>query len=135
MDKLKVLVNCSNHPSSRWSNEQKKGWDVIIDVPFPDVPPDLDTESPEYQDILNDTKEKIIKAFAHAFPAGVDFQEYLMLQGEFSICYNLFKSRNIDFPGVIFAIPTTERIAEEVIKPDGTIEKKTVFKFVKWRFI
>ena len=133
---VKILVNCSNHPSAGWSIEQKSGWDVIIDVPFPDVPPHLDSNDQKYQEILIKTKDTIIKAFADApVPAGTDFREYLMLQGEFSVCYNLFKIRNIAFPNVTFVVPTTERVVEERVKEDGTVEKKVEFKFVRWRMI
>jgi hypothetical protein len=136
MKSTKVLVNCSNHPSSKWSEDQKYGWDIIIDVPFPEVSPYLDTNDQKYQDIIIMLKDAIIKAFANApVPAGVDFQEYLMLQGEFSVCYNLFKIRNIAFPNVTFVVPTTERVVEEIVKEDGTVEKKTQFKFIKWRMI
>jgi len=136
MKPTKVLVNCSNHPSIKWSEDQKYGWDIIIDVPFPEVSPYLDSNDLKYQRILVNLKDAIIKAFANApVPAGVDFREYLMLQGEFSVCYNLFKMRNIAFPTVTFVVPTTERVVEEVTNPDGTTEKKTTFKFVRWRTI
>lgn len=136
MKKLKVLVNCSNHPSERWSKEQRENWDCIIDVPFPDVPAYLDTNDRKYQEILIDTKCKIIKAFKNALvPEKTDFQKYLMLQGEFSLCYKLFQLKHIDFDGVIFVVPTTERVVEEVTKPDGTTEKRTLFKFVRWRIV
>jgi len=133
---IKVLVNCSNHPSSKWTEDQKYGWDIIIDIPFPEVSPYLDTSDQKYRGILVYLKDAIIKAFANApVPAGVDFQEYLMLQGEFSVCYNLFKMRNIAFPNVTFVVPTTERVVEKITKSDGTTKKKTQFKFIKWRLI
>ena len=136
MKSTKVLVNCSNHPSSKWSENQKYGWDIIIDVPFPEVSPYLDPNDLEYQEILTNLKDAIIKAFANApVPAGVNFKEYLMLQGEFSVCYKLFKMRNIAFPNVTFVVPTTERVVEEIVKEDGMVEKKTQFKFIRWRLI
>jgi len=132
----KVLVNCSNHPFSKWSEDQKYGWDVIIDIPFPEVNPYLDTNDTKYQNILINLKGAIIKAFINASTSvGDDFLEYLMLQGEFSICYKLFKIIKEEYPEITFVVPTTERVVEEVTKPDGTTEKKTTFKFVRWRII
>ena len=136
MKKVKVLVNCSNHPSNRWSAEQKENWDIITDVPFPEVPAYLDTLDRKYQEILADTRHRILKAFdSVTFPPDVEVQKFLMLQGEFSLCYKLFAERYYSFDEIVFVIPTTERVAEEVTKPDGTTEKKTTFKFVRWRIV
>lgn len=41
----KVFINCSNHPSERWSREQKQaaeGYGEIVDLPFPEVDPSWD---------------------------------------------------------------------------------------------
>lgn len=32
-----ILVNLSNHPSERWSDQQKFGFDQIVDIPFPEI--------------------------------------------------------------------------------------------------
>ena len=36
-----MFVNCSNHPSSKWSEKQikeAKKWGNVVDYPFPAVP-------------------------------------------------------------------------------------------------
>jgi len=34
-----ALINHTNHPSSKWSEKQKEGFDKIIDLPFPNISP------------------------------------------------------------------------------------------------
>jgi hypothetical protein len=131
----KVLVNCSNHSSVLWSEAQRGGWDIIVDVPFPDVKPHWDTLDPGYLDTLADLRKAIIMAFEDARQAGEDAEEYLMLQGEFSVCYSLFKERDVTFPRVRFVVPTTERVSVEETLPDGTTKKTQVFRFVRWRMV
>jgi len=136
MKKKKILVNCSNHPSVRWSEEQRAGWDVIVDVPFPDVKPHWDTLDKGYLDTLANLRGAILTAFENARQTG-DAEEYLMLQGEFSVCYSLFKERYTTFSGVRFVVPTTVRLSvipEETL-PDGTVRKTQVFRFVRWRIV
>jgi len=129
--KKKILVNCSNHPSSKWTDEQKEGWDVIVDIPFPNVSPYWDTLDRAYLDTLDDLRKKIIIAFEDVRKTGEDVEEYLMLQGEFSLCYFLFR----EITGVRFVVPTTERISTEETLPDGSLRKTQVFRFVRWRII
>jgi len=133
--KMKILVNCSNHPSTKWSEEQRKGWDKIVDVPFPNVDPKWDTKDKPFLETVNRLKEEILTAFEDARPTGTDAEEYLMLQGEFSICYTLFTERTTTFRGIRFVVPTTERVTQEEMLPDGTVRKTQVFQFVRWRII
>lgn len=121
---MKILINHSNHPVEKWSEEQKAGWDKIVDLPFPAIDPHADME--EIEKIALENFKKIREI---AVREGADKNSiYVMLQGEFSYCYTLFHSiRNL----FLIAIPTTERVVEE--KPDGS--KVSVFKFVRWRFL
>lgn len=126
----KILINCSNHPSKVWESDMKKGWDKIIDIPFPNVPPDLEVDSDEF--IL--LQDNIIAKYYEITDDYIGDKIYLMLQGEFSICYNvvLWLSQQADI-SLILAIPTTKRETIESQKEDGSVEKRVVFKFVKWR--
>jgi len=133
MGKKMILVNCSNHPSSRWSEEQKVGWDVIVDVPFPDVKPH--TSDQGYLDTLADLRRRILMAFEDARQAGEDAEEYLMLRGESSVCRTLLRERHVTFPRVRFVVPTTERIPVKETLPDGTIRKTWVSLFGGWRVV
>lgn len=133
-NRMKLLINISNHPSSKWAEEQKSGWDMIVDIPFPDIPPELGAEDKEYQDLLNKTLMAINANVANAemllYPEKVDV--YLMVQGEFSFCYSLVSAMRWTCRIVI---PTTKREAVEEIQPDSSVKKTTIFKFVRWREI
>jgi len=131
----KILVNCSNHPSTRWGEEQRQGWDVIVDVPFPEVKPHWDTLDRGYLDTLANLRKAIVEAFEDAMQAEEDAEGHLMLQGEFSVCYELFKERFATFSRVRFVVPTTERVSVEETLPDGTTKKTQVFRFVRWRIV
>lgn len=123
----KVLINISNHKSADWSQEQKALWSRIIDYSFPNVSPqasikDLDDEADEFL--------RIVTQHAKIESGNI----YVCLMGEFTLCYLLYEKLNrLIVPSIKFAIPTTDRIVEEQINPDGTTIKKSVFKFVQWR--
>jgi len=124
----KVLINVSNHPSEAWSQEQKAGWDEIFDIQFPAVNPNLDTLDAEYQNIELELKRKIYQKRVDIYRMfGEKTHIGLCLQGEFSLCYRLFKQLHDAFR---FYIPTTERT---VVEKDNT--KTSVFKFVRWRVV
>lgn len=127
----KTLLNITNHPSKGWSNEQREGWDRIIDIPFPSVSPHLNANDREYMGIVMGLLEEIVKVIRQH----MEDELYICLQGEFSICYKVFEScRKADYP-VAFAIPTTERVVEEIVLPDGTTKKNVTFRFVRWRLM
>lgn len=122
---MKVLVNYTNHSSANWTDKQREGWDIIIDIPFPQIPANhsADDVAP-----LADTAKNILTEIDKEY---LYCQKYLCLQGEYTFCYlfilkywNLFSGR------WKLAIPTTERI---VVEKNG--EKISKFEFQRWRFI
>jgi len=130
----KLLVNCSNHHSSKWSEEQRSGWDVIVDVPFPAIDPRWEVNSNEYIMALVNTRNTILEILSN--PKYEGRKKYIMLQGEFSLCYLLYgKLSSLDSSYLEgFVIPTTERVVEEKME-DGVCKKTAVFRFVMWRHI
>lgn len=47
-----MLINLSNHPSSNWEEGQKAAasmYGTIVDIAFPNIPPDLSVEEVEKQ--------------------------------------------------------------------------------------
>jgi len=130
----KLLVNCSNHPLSKWSEEQKMEWDVIIDVPFPSIDPRWDTTSEEYLLALVGTRNTILETISN--PKYEGWKKHIMLQGEFSFCYLMFHKLSLldSLFFDSFVIPTTERVVEEKME-DGVCKKTAVFRFVMWRHI
>lgn len=115
---MKKLLNLSNHLSINWSDDQKGEWDEIIDIPFPNVDPNMNEEEVILlaKDFANRIKETNITN--------------IMLQGEFSFVF-ILQQLLIEEGGFKFFFPTTERVVVE--EKDGV--KKSVFKFVRWRQI
>ena len=116
-----ILINHTNHPSSKWSEAQKAGFEKIIDVPFPNIDPNWTMKE----------VENLVSITLNVFKQLQD--EYgvvgICIQGEFSYCYDLFKElldNYYYFTEIL--IPTTER---RVIEDGDT--KTVTFEFVKWR--
>lgn len=130
---MKILLNISNHPSDKWSEKQKDGWDIIKDIEFPNINPYASTD-----EIVSDANH-----MAWTLPAIIENnlpknrivandEYYIMLQGEFTFCYLL---RDLIKDDYTFVIPTTERKTIETANGDGTVSKISVFEFVQWRKI
>src|SRR3990167_10791199 len=115
---MKKLIVVSNHPPTGWSEEQKKGWDEIVYIPFPNVPANADFH--EFKDITERTALEISIACKNSNRISI------CIQGDFSLSAAIIlavaKWENINF-----VFPTTERIVEE---KEGV--KTSVFKFVQW---
>jgi len=115
---MRILINVSNHPSSSWSDEQKFGWDKIIDIFL----------SMEMSDIVGLAYkvywqiEEICKNKSPGDYIGV------MLQGEYTFCYVLFLKL---ISLVDIYVPVSRRNVVE--NPDGS--KTVKFKFEGWRKI
>lgn len=124
----KLLINISNHPSNKWTEEQKADFDEIIDIPAPQIPPDMSAGDVSY------VVDTFMSRFDRVYFSNKDCKKYLCLLGEYTFCY-LFLYKLISC-GYIFslAIPTTERVVEEKQTPEGVV-KTSVFKFVRWRII
>jgi len=151
----KILMNISNHPSSKWSTEQKEGWNEIIDIPFPEVAPEWDIIDKEYLKVKNEilcrleeTIKKIKEENEELKSAGMEEemkQIFVFVAGEWTITYRIiefinltneieFKNSREDEPviPIVIVFPTSKRVVEEKV-PDGTVKKDVIFKFVRWR--
>lgn len=123
------LLAITNHNPEKWDEEQKKGWDEIIFVPFPNIPSELDTESvAEIADEIYDIVMSFYRKCDDEYVSG-----YIMLQGEFSLCKLVFDKLHKE--NVKWAFPTTDRKVIEKINEDGTVTKTSVFQFVRWRLM
>lgn len=105
------LINISNHPAETWTNEQKAGWDIIIDIPFPEVDPNFSTQ--DIADIATDIINDIMPF--------IDGDTAVYIAGDYSLSYALVL-RLIDKVRIV--VPTTKRIIKDGVR---------VFKFVRWR--
>lgn len=118
-----MLINLTNHPFCNWHSKQLEAamrlWNSIQDFPFPDVPPDWDEKKIflEAADIV----DKIAKMNPEA----------VLCQGEMTmtaILVNLLQKSNFK----VYAAASSRQSIEER-KTDGTVEKKSVFQFVRFR--
>lgn len=118
-----MLLNLTNHPSADWSRSQleaaEERWGSILDFPFPNVPPDFDETQ------VNRLAETTVKEAAALHPDAV------LCQGEMTMAFSLihmFRRR-----GIPSYAATSCRQTEEKLMKDGTVQKQSVFRFVRFR--
>ncbi|MBK9270718.1 MAG: CRISPR-associated protein [Saprospiraceae bacterium] len=119
-----MLINLSNHPSSKWSSEQldaaEKSYQLIEDIPFPHVPPEAETFEVEAMafELFENIKLHL------GSPRWLDA---IHIAGEmtFTMAFVALAQRQ----GFNCISSTTKRIVED--KPDGS--KISVFKFCRFR--
>lgn len=120
--KKPVFLNLSNHPSDEWGKEQRNAaeqFGKIIDVPFPAVDAEADTD--EICRIAEETVDGL-KQFQGAT---------VMVQGEFTLTYHLvslFKER-----GYRTVASCSRREAAVTLQEDGSSRKESVFRFIRFR--
>ena len=117
-----MFVNFSNHPSVRWSKEQKEAaekYGEIVDIAFPNVDPKA-TES-EISSLAN----KFITEISAMRPDAV------MCQGEFTLSFAVItRLKNLNIP--VYAA-CSERVVKEIVCEDGTVKKEVEFVFAGFR--
>jgi hypothetical protein len=116
-----VLVNLSNHPSACWSDDQREAAlklaPEIRDLPFPSVPPEVDTHE------INARADEVVARLTAEAPGAT----HAMVQGEFTLVHALVgKLQDI---GIVCVAATTRR---EVVEQFGG-SKTTRFNFVRFR--
>jgi len=117
----KLFYNITNHPSLKWSEEQKKAAEAygeIVDWAFPNVPADATPKGIHSYtaDIVGSIKQK-------EEPENIT----VLIQGESTLVYcvvNAFQQE-----GIRCVAATSERKVTE--NPDGT--KTVAFEFVQFR--
>jgi hypothetical protein len=122
-DKMKVLFNISNHPSKTWMDEQKKGWDIIFDVPFPEVFPDSNLNE-LVQAVLDEVYAKTCEA---AIPS--EAVVCVMIKGDYGLAFKLYEAMKGYYKIVH---PVSVKNSKDEVQPDGSVKKTIIYKFVKW---
>ena len=118
----KIFVNHTNHASSKWSAEQKAAAETfgrIVDLPFPEVPPNFSAE--EVRQMVLKNLQEILK-FA---PVAV------LCQGEFSYTVAMVEALKKNSIPVMAA--TSERVVSEIVEEDGSTKRISIFQFVRFR--
>ena len=117
-----AFVNFSNHPSARWSKEQRAAAEAIgpvADVPFPTVPADMDEKGVA---LLAD---EAVRRIMEKRPAAV------LCQGEFTLAFAV--TERLKAKGVTVLAASSDRITELETGEDGETRKVSVFRFVRFR--
>lgn len=113
-----MLLNLTNHPSSRWAPEQTNlaldTYDQITDLPFPSIPPDYSSNE------LDALVEQFAVEVLVRSPAAVH------IMGEMTFTYRLVY--RLKAHGIPCIASTTSRTTEE---KDGV--KLSKFVFVQFR--
>ena len=117
-----MFINFSNHPSVRWSAEQTAAamkFGDIADVPFPDVPAGADTAA--------------VSALADEYCARIlDLRaDVVLVQGEMSLSFAV--AGRLQRNGVAVLCACRERVCETSVLDDGSTERRSVFRFVRFR--
>lgn len=118
-----MFVNVSNHPSSLWDEKQlgaARVYGEVVDVEFPQVPPEFDTN--EIISLAEHYLQKIMELKKNS--KDEDFVVHVM--GEFTFCFCL--TRMLQRKGIKCVASTTTRETQKL--EDGS----TVSKFNFYRF-
>lgn len=114
-----MFINLTNHPSSGWSEEQKraaKEYGEIIDVSFPEIGPDF--TSKEVNELADKVVENIKEMSAHPV---------VHVMGEMTLTYAIVS--RLKAIGITCIASTTKR--DTKMMPNG--DKISTFKFVQFR--
>ena len=117
-----MMLNCTNHPYSIWSEPQRKAavrYGEVIDLPFPSVDPLMKPEEPR----------RCVEIYAEQIPAM--HPDVVLAAGEFTFLFMLVDKLLRE--GIRVVCACSERKTVEVRLPDGSNEKKSVFCFEAFR--
>ncbi|WP_010421348.1 hypothetical protein [Anaerophaga thermohalophila] len=118
-----MLINLSNHPSSGWSETQLEAareWGQIVDLPFPVIDPEDDSENIKHLAVayLNKLNEML---------SGQDNVNAVHLMGEHTFCFAM--ARLLQKENITCMVSTTHRM----VTYESNGEKTTRFRFVRFR--
>jgi hypothetical protein len=135
-----MFVNFSNHPSAKWSKEQADaalalGGGIVVDVPFPVVPPTATCE--DVLDLASLQVNAILELDTPARP--VTHPLIVLVQGEMTLTFRVVTMLRI--AETVSRVPHSHRCVAacsdrrtvEVVQPDGATKKESVFAFVGFR--
>lgn len=117
-----MFINCSNHKSDLWGEDQKRAaerYGDIVDFPFPNV-----VVSAEVGDIAN-LAAQTVQNILQKQP------DVVMCQGEYTLTYAIVKAlREKQIP--VVAACTERKVIEKQLE-DGSVQKVSRFQFAGFR--
>lgn len=117
-----MLINCSNHPYEMWNDLQKEAAKIygeVKEIPFPAVDPAAD---------IGQLRRLVME---YAGDIELKKPDAVFVAGEFTFTFMLVDKLLSDGMRVIASC--SKRVTEEIKKEDGTIEKKSIFRFERFR--
>jgi len=125
-----MLINLSNHPCDKWSQNQvdkaKELFGEVIDLPFPNVPPDASEQ--QVLEMAHQYLQKILQ-IRNNIPSDESLSVHVM--GEFNFTFiivQLLTKHNIP----CYASTTVREVILEKTE-NNEVVKTNVFKFVQFR--
>lgn len=119
-----MLINLSNHPSSKWSeiqiNQAEKLYKQVIDLPFPNIKPDL----AEFE--VDSLAKEYISQFILLLNDHENENNAVHVMGEYTLTYSIVSG--LLKKGIKCISSTTERVVEE-----ESDKKITIFRFIQFR--
>ena len=117
-----MFLNFTNHPAAGWSAEQRRAalaYGVILDLPFPDGPPECSTA------------EVAVLADAWAARILAMHPDCVLCQGEMTLTARVV--RLLQSRGVPVVAACSARCAASRTDADGCTHRQTEFRFVQFR--
>ena len=117
-----MFVNFSNHPSSLWSEKQRKEaekYGEIVDLKFPLINPE-------------DSRDDLIRLAETCIEQILKFKpQCVMCQGEMGMVYHVV--RKLKGEGIRVVAACSHRMVEETIDKNNNTVKSSKFVFVQFR--
>ena len=117
-----MLLNLTNHPYENWSETQRaaaSAYGPVEDLPFPNISPYADSAE-------IDAQVSAYLARIAGYPAPV-----VLVQGEFVFTFRMVT--RLKECGICALCACSERCVTERVKPDGSTEKCSEYRFAGFR--
>ena len=117
-----MLLNFTNHAASDWSTDQRQAaqaYGVILDLPFPDVPPEL--SAAEVAALADDWAAYILAMHP----------DCVLCQGEMTLTARMV--RLLQAQGATVVAACSARCATDWTDAAGCTHRRAEFRFVRFR--
>ena len=122
-----MLINFTNHPSDRWTDDQKNSaielYGKVKDLPFPPVP--TGAGATEVIAMADGIINKILEMKAESPETFT-----VMAQGEFTLTYAVVS--RLKGMGITVVSAVSERVVTEQVE-NGEVRKTALFRFAGFR--
>jgi hypothetical protein len=122
-----MLINFTNHPSDRWTDDQKNSaielYGTVKDLPFPPVP--TSAGASEVIAMADGIIDKILEMKAESPETFA-----VMAQGEFTLTYAVVS--RLKGMGITVVSAVSERVVTEQVE-NGEVRKTALFRFAGFR--